>query len=174
MGGIIAYFTVAISSIGFLVAGSEQEGLQILFMKVGDFPWRTSIADPTQMFVLLTIFLLCLVQSVKEFADKPGVPSEADESAAKSGCQVSIYTTSEESQDTPPSRKADPDNPTWDEETLGTYTESVLGGEQVYLRPNVVHSIPPRAEIDSIRESHGRIVADSQGSTVEDLSIGLV
>ena len=186
IGGLIAYFVIAMSSIGFLKAGLELERLQSLFLQVrgSNFQKCISVADLKKVFVFSTTFLLCLVQFIKlvyEFWP------ESNDRIARSNGQASIHALSKGSQNTPPSRKAEPNSQTWDREVANLYAESVSGGEQTYwplgnassvplksLVPStpLINSTPLPTIIDCALANYGRISVDSEENGVDDLQAG--
>jgi len=133
------------------------------------------VADPKKVVVLSTTFLLCLAQSIKQLANKVDSRPESNDRTARSDGHASIHTSSEGSQNTPPSRKAEPDSHTWDMEIIETYAESVSGGKQTYLPPSEAPSIPSTPSLATIScalESYGRISVDSKESGVDDIQTG--
>ena len=106
MGGLTGYFIIAISSVSFLVVGkvagslSEGRGTNLLTVR--------NVANLKKVFVLLTTSLLCLDHLVKQLANPLNSRPVPNHCIARSDGQASMHTESEGSQNTPPSRKAEP------------------------------------------------------------------
>ena len=81
---------------------------------------------------------------------------------------ASRRTSDGRSQIAPPSPKAEADSHTWDEETMETYAESILGGKQTLSLISLIPSTPSPALINCTREGYGRISVDSVESVTDD------
>ncbi len=119
IGCFTGYFIIAVSSVGFLLAGSEWERFQALFPKVsGSILGGGHIADLKQVFILLTTVVLFLAHSILTFVNKFDSRPEPHECIIRSDGQASRRTSHEGCQNTPPLRKAEPDSRTWDKGTV--------------------------------------------------------
>ena len=168
------HFIIAISSVGFLVAGLELERLQALLLNVGEpiFSYEQIGLTWKQAFVLSTTFLTCLAHFIQPCANKLNSRSVLHDCKTKSDGQPSRRTSNGGSQNTPPSRKAEADSHTWDKETIDAYADSVSGGKPTDLPlSSSMPSTPwmPSTPSPATINCDGRISVDSKESGRDDL-----
>ena len=112
------------------------------------------MADMKQAFSLSTTSLTCMLSFVHSCANK--LLSRSGTHRSTNDGEASRSPSNEGYQNTPPSRKVDPDSHIWDKDTIKTYfSESLL--------PSEAPSMPSIPLMPS-QEDHGRISVDSKDS----------